>query len=72
MIQRKVYQNCNYELSTKEKVLYANIDRTQFTQVLTNLLSNAVKFANPKNSEVYINIVKDRDTVIIAIEDNGQ
>lgn len=75
-IQHLIY---NYEgdaLSKDIKItydledIYINIDKEQFTQVLTNLLSNAIKYTNT-NGKIHIKAYEDFNNVIISIKDNG-
>lgn len=58
--------NITYDL----KEIYVNIDKEQFSQVLSNLLSNAIKYTNV-HGEIYIKAYEDDDNVVISIEDNG-
>ena len=58
--------NITYDL----KEIYVNIDKEQFSQVLSNLLSNAIKYTNV-HGQIYIKAYEDDDNVVISIEDNG-
>lgn len=58
--------NITYDL----KEIYINIDKEQFSQVLSNLLSNAIKYTNVRG-EIYIKAYEDDNNVVISIEDNG-
>jgi len=71
-IQKKVHQHCIYTESTPRGPIYMSLDRTQFIQVLTNLFTNAAKFADPKTPEIHLDIVDDKSSITIGIEDNGQ
>lgn len=46
-------------------------DRNALKQVLLNLLSNAIKY-NRKGGKVSVRLIKDKDNVLISIEDTGR
>lgn len=46
------------------------IDAYAMDRIITNLLSNAIKFS-PKNSVIYINVLKNNNTITISMKDQG-
>lgn len=52
-----------------EVLLFVNKDRTQLLMALYNLIENAVKYSN--NKTVEINILKEEESLSIAIKDQG-
>lgn len=52
-------------------VLHVEAERSSFVNlVLQNLLSNAVKFSYP-DSNIYVNALQERETIILSIRDSG-
>lgn len=53
-----------------EKDYYILGDENRLKQVFINLLSNAIKF-NKEHGEIWINIIKTKEAIIVEIIDNG-
>jgi len=51
-----------------DKEIYADIER--LSQVLTNLISNAIKYS-PEKSKIIVNSSRDKDSIIISVQDFG-
>ncbi|MDD2907676.1 MAG: HAMP domain-containing sensor histidine kinase [Candidatus Gracilibacteria bacterium] len=68
----KINSNLVINFSFDKKVNYIDLDKVQFTQVISNLLHNGSKFSN--NEKPVLNIVvKDLgEKLKISIEDNGK
>ena len=69
-----LYQN---KISLKQQNLVINTipaivmgDQEKFWRVFSNLISNAVKFSKPGGT-ITINMLKENETVIVSIHDNG-
>lgn len=56
--------------SSVEKDIFFNMDISLISRLLENLLSNAVRYGRENG---YINVIlkKDRDKIILSVEDNG-
>ncbi|HEY4650319.1 MAG TPA: PAS domain-containing sensor histidine kinase [Pontibacter sp.] len=50
--------------------VYVHIDQNKFMQVINNLVSNAIKFT-PDNGIITIDLLEQKDTVLITVKDNG-
>ncbi|MCB0194731.1 MAG: PAS domain S-box protein [Anaerolineae bacterium] len=46
-------------------------DRSQLTQVLQNLISNGLKYQNSLPPKIHVSAKKNKDTWLIAVQDNG-
>jgi len=53
-----------------DKIDYIDLDKIQFTQVISNLITNAVKFCNHSNPKILISVLLVKDFINIVIEDN--
>ncbi|MDD3793836.1 MAG: HAMP domain-containing sensor histidine kinase [Candidatus Gracilibacteria bacterium] len=65
--------NTNLEMIFEydERIDYIDLDKIQFTQVISNLLTNAIKFCNHENPKIYIEVSLSKGFISIIIEDNG-
>lgn len=55
-----------------EEAIYANVDKTQLTRIVTNLVKNAIQALEQKeNPKIEINLAEKNNTIIIKIADNG-
>lgn len=52
------------------ELIYVNLDKEQFSQVLANLLSNAIKYTNI-NGKIIIKAYEDCNNIFISIKDSG-
>lgn len=69
-----IMEEKNIDLQFKnniEKQINIEIDKQQIRQVFANLLNNAIKFANKDNPEISIEVNENKNSVEIAIIDNG-
>jgi signal transduction histidine kinase len=46
------------------------VDVTKFMEVLENILSNAIKYTQ-HNGKIGVKCIKDEESIIISISDNG-
>lgn len=69
-IQKRVNLHCTYTETTPKNPIFINLDKTQFTQVLTNLFWNAAKFADNKSPKIHLELEQSGNNIIIGIEDN--
>lgn len=53
-----------------ENIWFVKLDKIQFKQVLQNLITNAIKFIPQKNWVIFISLYKQKDDIIILVEDN--
>ncbi|MDD3145402.1 MAG: HAMP domain-containing sensor histidine kinase [Candidatus Gracilibacteria bacterium] len=69
---QKLDKNLVVNISFDKKIDFIDLDKVQFTQVISNLLHNGLKFAN-KNKPILNIIVKSSgNNIKILIEDNGK
>lgn len=69
-----IANNKNIEIVNElsKKISFVIIDPDRVSQVINNLLSNAIKFTK-SGGKIYVRtILKDKDNVIIEVEDTGQ
>ncbi|MDF1682962.1 MAG: ATP-binding protein [Patescibacteria group bacterium] len=66
-------ENLEVKFIYPNKKIYMDIDKVQFTQVISNLLNNALKFANKETPKILLSVrEKQNGDIIIDIEDNGK
>ena len=59
--------------ASKDKELYLNLDKTQIIRVITNLVKNAIQATESvENPLIKVNVLTNKDTVTITVEDNGK
>lgn len=59
--------------ASKDKELYLNLDKTQIIRVITNLVKNAIQATESvENPLIKVNVITNKDTVTITVEDNGK
>lgn len=56
----------------EEEYMQGMYDEDRILQVLTNLLSNSLKFTNEEKGIIRILLSDEKDTITVAIEDNGR
>lgn len=56
--------------SNIEKGVYLNINIDHYNQILQNLISNAIKY-NRSEGSIEVNLMKDKDDVVINVIDTG-
>jgi len=66
----EIQKGAKINIQIPEDIPLLNIDREAFSQALINLLNNALKFS-PDRKEVYVNVKKDAENVIIEVKDKG-
>lgn len=83
-IQMEVVEFCvelveEFKISTNKHHIYlnnqplsirGNLDPKILRQILSNLLSNAIKYS-PQGGNIYVNLFKQRETVIFQVKDEG-
>ena len=57
-----------FDTTDEVVMMSADLDKTE--RILLNLLSNAIKFSN-ENSNIYVNVKRTDDTIIISVKDKG-
>jgi len=64
----------NYiEYSYDEPKIYAELDRTQLTRIITNLVTNAIQALKEKdNPKIEVKVRSEGKKVIITVKDNGK
>lgn len=67
--EKKELKLCFSETSPKHIMVHA--DRERMAQVMTNLISNGIIYSNSKWGKVMVNIIPDKDQVIIEVIDDG-
>lgn len=67
---KSINPNIKFIHNIDENIWYIKLDKIQFKQVLQNLITNAVKFVPSKNWVIFISLYKQRDDIIILVEDN--
>jgi nitrogen fixation/metabolism regulation signal transduction histidine kinase len=56
----------------EETIVYANVDKTQLTRVVTNLIKNASQaLEEQENPKIEVNLIAKEAVFIIKIADNG-
>ncbi|MDG6229444.1 MAG: PAS domain S-box protein [Candidatus Thermoplasmatota archaeon] len=69
---RLVFQQKKIIINNKvDADCYVTADRLRIEEVLTNLLNNAVKYS-PEGSNITVDVLADKDEVVISIKDSGQ
>jgi signal transduction histidine kinase len=66
LINPKLQINYNFN----SDIYYIDLDKVQFTQVISNLLHNAVKFCNKVNPVINVTIKSFENNIKLEIEDN--
>jgi K+-sensing histidine kinase KdpD len=69
-ILHRIYPDIEFDISISNNIWFVDIDKVQFTQVISNLLYNAVKFVNKNNPKININLNIIWENIEIIISDN--
>lgn len=69
-ILHRIYPDIEFDISISNNIWFVDIDKVQFTQVISNLLYNAVKFVNKNNPKININLNIIWENIEIIIADN--
>lgn len=69
-ILRRIYPNIDFDIAISEDIWFIDIDKIQFTQVISNLLNNAIKFVNKEKPKIKISANIKKNNILIVIEDN--
>lgn len=67
---QKLNSNLKIDFNFDEKINYIDLDKVQFSQVISNLLHNALKFCSKDNPVVSIEVKEIKNNISIKIEDN--
>lgn len=68
---QKLNSNLKIDFEFDSRIEYIDLDKVQFTQVISNLLHNALKFCSKDNPVINLKIKEYNNNIIIEIEDNG-
>jgi len=55
-IFKKNNKNLEINFEFDDNIDYIDLDKIQFTQVISNLLTNAIKFCNHENPKIFIEV----------------
>jgi len=69
-IVRRIYPDIKFTINISEKIWFLNIDKIQFTQVISNLYNNAIKFADINSPIIKVSVFINKNNLIISFEDN--
>jgi len=69
-ILKNKFHDVKFNINITKKIWYIEIDKVQFSQVISNLVNNAVKFANKQNKIISFKSYLKEGDLIIDIEDN--
>ncbi len=69
-ILQRIHPWIKFDIDISKSIWFVNLDKVQFTQVISNLLNNAIKFAWYKQAIIKIKLTKSWDYIKILIEDN--
>ena len=64
-------ENYQFEFNHEEKELMINADKKKIEQVIYNLINNAINYTGDDN-KVIINIIKEKNDILIEIKDTGK
>lgn len=64
-------ENYQFEFNHEEKELMINADKKKIEQVIYNLVNNAINYTGDDN-KVIINIIKEKNDILIEIKDTGK
>lgn len=64
-------QSIDLRLFTARTELFVDLDIEKFDKIIFNLLSNAFKYT-PSNGFIFIELVQNKDRIIIKIKDSGK
>jgi len=67
---QKLNPNLKIDFDFDEKINYIDLDKVQFSQVISNLLHNALKFCSKDNPIISIAVKEIKNNISIKIEDN--
>jgi two-component system sensor histidine kinase VicK len=59
-----------FELTSSQKSIYAEVDSNKFLSIINNLLSNAIKFTNDRG-HIHVHLEEQEDIILITVQDNG-
>ena len=68
---KNAFPDINLEFKSKLKSVFIEIDKVQFTQVISNLLNNSIKFIENKEARILIILKEEENCYVLNIEDNG-
>lgn len=59
-----------FEIYIPEEKIFLELDRIQFSRVITNLINNVLKH-NPAGTRITLQLYKGEDRILILVKDNG-
>lgn len=69
-LSKKMFPNLDIIFYYDKKIWYIDIDKVQFTQVISNIISNAIKFSDKNRPTISISVKSLYENIIIIVEDN--
>lgn len=66
-----LYKNIRLEMNLKENIPKITFDKGQLQQVFLNILNNAIDAVDKGGTIRIISDIKDKDNVLVSIQDNG-
>ncbi|WP_375237757.1 PAS domain-containing sensor histidine kinase [Aurantibacter sp.] len=67
-----IFSEDDITFNCDKETIIAKFDRTQLIRVVTNLVKNAFQaIPKDKTAEVIVDLVENKDTIIISVSDNG-
>ena len=69
--QKIANKNVKFNLFSNEKDIYIHCDFDQVSRLFMNILKNSVESASKKKKEISVNLSKEKNYVLIDVDDNG-
>ena len=69
--QKIANKNVKFNLFSNEKDIYIHCDFDQISRLFMNILKNSVESTSKKNKEISVNLLKEKNYVLIDVDDNG-
>ena len=69
--QKIANKNVKFNLFSNEKDIYIHCDFDQISRLFMNILKNSVESASKKKKEISVNLLKEKNYVLIDVDDNG-
>ena len=69
--QKIANKNVKFNLFSNEKDIYIHCDFDQISRLFMNILKNSVESTSKKKKEISVNLLKEKNYVLIDVDDNG-
>ena len=69
--QKIANKNVKFNLFSNEKDIYIHCDFDQINRLFMNILKNSVESTSKKKKEISVNLLKEKNYVLIDVDDNG-